>query len=305
MFKFAAPALLLLALMPNAQAATVAASDAVCGFLPYRALGPDQFSTPRAVTGKAKIGPQAAYPFAWDLARPTFLSAEVAEDLLAGKTTDAVREIHGTGLSLSEYMLQAANKFEVPPEPVATSDVRVVLAAERPANFHKIYMHSKEAFDAVVLMLEPSATDDKAGLQKIADAWRPAYAMVAKAQADDKRIELLSTNLETDGVAEKEAVACLAHAVVTAAGVSETAAEKAKAAAARWQNRPEVNARSLPKTARTEFFEYEDSGDAVAAAINALPSGPVSTDAFRTIAKSYATYVAAAKSLNTTMREGK
>ena len=305
MLKYAAPALLLMALTTNSHAVDVAANGAVCGFLPYRATGPSRFTTPRAITGKAKIGPQATYSLAWDLARPTFLSAEVAEDILDGKSLDAVRDAHGTGLSLSEYMLHAAKKFEIAPEPVTDADIRIALAAQRPGNFYKIYMHSLATFSAIVEMLEDEAASDKPGLQKIADAWRPAYAMVAKAQADDKRIELLGTNLEVHAVAEKEAVSCLAHAVASAASNSKTASESAKAAAARWQTRPEVNARKLPKLARNEFFEYDDAGDAVAAAIDALPPGPVGTEAFRPVAKAYAAYAAAAKTLHELMRGAK
>lgn len=270
-------------------------ADAVCGFLPYRPAGDGRFDEPRRQPeAAAKIGPQTTYPFAWDLARPGFLAAEVAEDLIAGNSAEAVRGVHGSALSLGEYMLFAANKFAARPAAPASDDVRVVLAAERPQTFHAIYVQSNAAYEAAVEALD-APTTDAAALQRTADSWRPAYALVAKAQADDKRIELLATDLSADEVAEKEAVVCLAHGVALLAAGAPAA--DAKAAAARWAERPELNVRKLNRDLRASAFDYEDAGDDLAAMIAALPDGALDLAAMRTVAKAYATYVAMAKTL--------
>ncbi len=271
--------------------------SSVCGFLPYRDAGPDRFAGPRRQADKvAKVGPQTTYSLAWDLARPVLLAAELAEDLLAGQSVDAVRDVHGGALSLGEYMLHAAQNFAAAPPAPESDDFRVLLAAERPANFHRIYAHAKQGYEELAAMLAPDAAPpDPATLKRIAASWRPTYGMLAKAQADDKRIELIATDLDADAVAEKEAVACLAAAIAAAAGDWADAAAVAKAAAARWPLRPTVNARALAKAARVPFFEYEDAGDALAAKIEALPDGPVDDAAFRDVGKAYVAFVAASK----------
>lgn len=301
-----AAALAALAALAAAQPAAAAGYGAqnaseTCGFLPYRTEGADRFAGGRTdPPATATIGPQATYPFAWDLARPAFLAAEVAEDLLAGKPPEAVAGVHGGALSLGEYMLFAANKFEARPAPSTSTDVRVALAAERPMTFHLIYAHAKTAYEAVVAELQADAPDP-AALAPVAISWRPAYALVAKAQADDKRIELLATDLSTDAVAEKEAVACLAHAVAALAGDADATA-RAQASAARWATRPGVDARGLDRSVRAAFFDYEDAGDDLASAIRDLPASPTDDDAMRAVAKSYAAFVTAAKSLHEARR---
>lgn len=301
-FRTFALAAAMLAATPLAAAAGETYGDQnaqeVCGFLPYRPIGPDRFAAPRPEADRpARIGAQTAYPFAWDLARPGFHAAEVAEDIIDGRPLEAVRDVHGGPLSLGEYMLHAARKFEARPETPETDDVRVALAAERPLTFHLIYLHSKQSYDAVVALLEPDAgTPDPATLSTAAASWRPAYALVAKAQADDKRIELLDSHLDADAIAEKEAVACLAHAVAALAE-DASATARAKASAARWESRPVVNIRKVGRGLRTVIFEYEDAGDDLADAISGLPDGPADLDAMRPVAKAYADFVGAAKAL--------
>lgn len=284
----------------HAGAFDAANRDQVCGYLPYRADGPARFDAPRREAATAaRIGPQATYPFAWDMARPAFLAAEVAEDLLAGRSVEAARGVHGGALSLGEYMIFAAKRFEAPPTTPETEDERVLLAAERPVTFHRIYVHSKESYEALVAHLTPDGPAPETPLEELALAWRPAYALAAKAQADDKRIELMSTFLDGDAVAEKEAVACLAHSVALLAGGADGAATGlAKAAAARWETRPAVNARKLPRSVRSAFFDYEDAGDDLAAAVAELPDGVVETAAMQAVAKRFAAFVTAAKSLH-------
>lgn len=279
---------------------------ALCGFLPYRPADGDRFAEPRQLPAdKATIGVQATYSFAWDLARPSFMAAEVAEDLINGASVEQVRKLHGAALSLGEYMLFAAKEFETAPtpDPRAADDIRVALAAERPQTFHNIYVAAKHDYEAIVAEIGAGAEDD-AGLKEIALAWRPAYALVAKAHADDKRIELLDTNLDADAIAEKEAVACLAHAVALAAGpgASEGPAS-AKAATARWTERPPVDARSLGRAVRGAFFDHEDAGDDLTAAINALPDGPVDLASMRAVASAYAEFVTTATALVAARRE--
>lgn len=295
-------ALLIAATVP-AVASPIEAGGEACGYLPYRANGEARFTTPRTPEGQASVGPQTTYPFAWDLARPAMMTAEVAEDVVAGKPMDAVRGVHGAALSLGEYMLHAAQRFETPPEVEASDDPRVRLAARRPVTFHEIYVHSKASFDGLVAVLaEDAPAEVVAEAADLALAWRPAYALVARAQADDKRLELLSTDLDADAVAEKEAVACLAHAVAVAAEGGPNAGAAARAAAARWETRPSVNARSLPRAARSPFFDYEDAGEELAQALVAAPDGEMTADQLRPIAKTYATFVAAAKSLHQATR---
>lgn len=282
---------------PSAYDAQI--NTSICGFLPYRSADGDRFAKPRTMpAAKAKIGRQATYPFAWDLARPSFLAAEVAEDLLEGTNLQQVRQMHGASLSLGEYMLDAAKEFQTPPAttPDRAKDIRVALAAERPITFHRIYAKAKIDYDAIVAAIDAGA-EDNVKLAEIALAWRSAYALIAKAHADDKRIELLDTNLDADQTAEKEAVACLAHAVALAAGEGATVGSDAvKAAAARWATRPAVNARTLDRGVRGSFFDYEDAGDDLAAAIAELPSGPIDLAAMRGVAKTYSAFVAASKS---------
>lgn len=283
---------------PSAYDAQI--NNSVCGFLPYRPADGDRFANPRTMpAAKANIGSQATYPFAWDLARPSFLAAEVAEDLLEGTNLQQVRKTHGAALSLGEYMLDAAKEFQTPPEavPGAAEDIRVALAAERPITFHRIYAKAKTDYDAIVAEIDAGA-EDKEKLAEIALAWRSGYALVAKAHADDKRIELLDTNLDADRAAEKEAVACLAHAVAFAAGEGASAGSDAvKAAAAQWTTRPAVNARALDRSVRGSFFDYEDAGDDLAAVIADLSPGPVGLAAMRDVAKAYAAFVGATKAL--------
>ncbi len=307
----ALPASLALAIIAPAKAGAGVESNAyananrteVCGYLPYRGAGPDRFQNARlAAATKATVGPQATYPFAWDLARPAFLAAEVADDLIAGRSVEAVRSARDASLSLGEYMLFAAKNFETAPTTPETEDERLLLSAERPANFHRLYAHAKASYDQAVAHITTGATPTTP-LDRLAAAWRPAYALVAKAQADDKRIELVATSLDGDAIAEKEAVACLAHAVALLAATDNTPADaaetaRAQASAARWATRPTVDARALPRQARSAFFDYEDAGDALAEAIANLPPGPPDIEALRSIAKTYATFVTAAKSLH-------
>jgi|GEM_PF-1805785 len=276
----------------------------VCGYLPYRADGDARFETGRDPAETANVGPQATYPFAWDLARPSFLAAEIADDLIAGRSIDEVRGAHGAALSLGEFMLHAARQLEAEPAAPASDDERLALAAERPLNFHRLYTRSKRAYEAIVAHVTPDGPETPAmTLKEIARDWRPAYAVLAKAQADDKRVELISTELDADAVAEREAVACLAHAVAILAGDADVdAVTRAKASAARWPLRPLVNARALSRAARVPFFDYEDAGDALAQAVAALPATPPGPEAVRQIGGAYATFVTAAKALHEASR---
>ncbi|MEQ9121703.1 MAG: NAD(+) synthase [Alphaproteobacteria bacterium] len=187
----------------GAQSAYETADAAlVCGFLPYRSDGADRFAGPRAAPeSAATIGPQATYPLAWDLARPSFLAAEIADALLAGQSAEAVRATQGAALSLGEYMLHAAADLAAEPSAPATDDMRLRLAAERPRTFHRLYVRAKADHEAVVAHVTPGAAPAQP-LSALSAAWRPAYALLAKAQADDKRIELLATGLDAAAVAE-------------------------------------------------------------------------------------------------------
>lgn len=275
------------------------ASEA-CGYLPYRINGPKRFAAPRIrPDAPAAVGAQATYTFAWDLARPAFLAAEAADDLRAGRPVEAVRNVRGGALSLGEYMLFAAKQFDAPPPPIDTTDERKALAGERSRNFYLIYAHAKASFESIAAHLS-DAPPPADGLAPLSRAWRPAFVLTAKAQADDKRIELLSTDLGEDAILEREAVVCLAHAVVLL-GQAETAdglVPLAQAAAARWVERPVVNARALRRDARMTFFDHEDAGDALAAMIAETPAGPVDDAAMRNVAEAYAAFLEASKSLH-------
>lgn len=288
----------------GAQSAYEAADAALaCGFLPYRSDGADRFAGPRAAPeSAATVGPQATYPLAWDLARPSFLAAEIADALLAGQSPEAVRATQGAALSLGEYMLHAAADLAAEPSAPETDDMRLRLAAERPRTFHRLYVRAKADHEAVVAHVTPGAAPAQP-LSALSAAWRPAYALLAKAQADDKRIELLATGLDAAAVAEKEAVACLAHAVRLAfAADADGGMALARASAARWGVRPPVDARALPRAARAPFFDHEDAGDALAQRIAALPDGAPDRAALKDLAKAYADFVETARSLHDAMQ---
>jgi len=284
---------------PNASAD----ATRVCGFLPYRPDGAERFAAERAAPeSAANVGAQATYPLAWDLARPSFLAAEIADALLAGQSAAAVRATQGAALSLGEYMLHAAADLAAPPAEPDTDDMRLWLAAERPRTFHLLYVAAKADHEAIVAHVTPGAAPARS-LEALSASWRPAYALLAKAQADDKRIELLATGLDAAAVAEKEAVACLAHAVRLAfAADTSGSASLAKASAARWAARPPVDARALPRPARAPFFDHEDAGDVLARRIAALPDGPADAAALKDLAKDYAAFVETARALHDTMR---
>lgn len=197
-------------------------------------------------------------------------------------------------------MLFAAKEFDAPPPAASSEDVRIMLAAERPLNFHRLYRMAKENYEAVAgyLTADPTPAPLPTAVSAATGVWRPTYGLLAKAQADDMRIELLASTLSEDDIAEKEAVACLAHAVAHL-GDAEAAGgvDRAKAAAARWSERPPVNVRALPREARTAFFDYEDSGDAVAEKIAALGPGQPDADAYLAIAKEYGAFATATHGL--------
>jgi len=292
---------LLAALVSATQASTGAraAESAVCGPLPYREAGDDRFSGPRAIPDeKATVGPQFTYPFAWDLARPAFVASAIAEALETGMSAKDAAAKFGAPMSLSEYMLFAAKQFEAaPPPPADGADIRVRLAASRPETFHRIYLLSKESFDgAAALLREEAGAAERDGLiAKTTSAWRRAYVLIAAAQANDKRIELLDTGLDDEAALAIEAVACIADAIAAAAADAPGAAAAARAAAARWPERPAVNVRKLPKAAREPFFAMEDAGDEIEAAFKEMEGGPISDANFRTLAKAYATFAEAAR----------
>ncbi len=300
--RVAGLAILLALPAANASAAPYDAQQAseACGYLPYRAAGPERFATPRLQPeAPADVGAQATYTLAWDLARPAFLAAEAADDLRAGRSVEAVRSVRGGALSLGEYMLFAAKQFDAPPPAIDTADERKALAAERTRNFYLIYAHAKASYESISAHLSdaPPPAED---LDRLSRAWRPAFALTAKAQADDKRIELLATTLDEAAILEREAAVCLAHAVafLAGSGPADEPVPQAQASAARWAERPIVNARALARDARTAFFDYEDAGDALAAEVAGLPDGPVDDAAMRPVVKAYAAFLEAAKTLH-------
>ncbi len=99
-------ALAFIVLAPATYANSETGQSETCGYLPYRPGGKDRFGPSREQALPAKIGGQASYALALDLLRPTFLAAEIADDLLMGKTKDEIRDSAGSALSLGEYMLQ-------------------------------------------------------------------------------------------------------------------------------------------------------------------------------------------------------
>ena len=235
--------------------------------------------------------------------RPTFLAAEVAEDLLAGRSIDEIKESAGSALSLGEYMLHSAKHFGESPKQTENADFRRQLAESRSKNFHSVYMLSKTNYDAIVQEIMSKNSPNIEKLMEISKAWRPAYALLAKAQADDKRIELLASDLDIDGVLEKEAEVCLAHGIYLLALNAPEAVGKAQRSIKRWDARPMVNARTLPKAARAPFFDREDVGDELATKILKMNSQSISIEEFRELSKLYAEFVDTSKVLHNAMLE--
>ena len=296
-------ALIILLSTSGASADYESDQSEVCGYLPYRPAGEGRFGPSREETLPAKIGGQATYALALDLLRPTFLAAEVAEDLLTGRSIDEIKESAGSALSLGEYMLHSAKHFGESPKQTENADFRRQLAESRSKNFHSVYMLSKTNYDGIVQEIMSKNSPNIEKLMEISKAWRPAYALLAKAQADDKRIELLASDLDIDGVLEKEAEVCLAHGIYLLALNAPEAVGKAQRSIKRWDARPLVNARTLPKAARAPFFDREDVGDELATKILKMNSQSISIEEFRELSKLYAEFVDTSKVLHNAMLE--
>lgn len=296
-------ALAFIVLAPATYANSETGQSETCGYLPYRPGGKDRFGPSREQALPAKIGGQASYALALDLLRPTFLAAEIADDLLMGKTKDEIRDTAGSALSLGEYMLFSAKQFAEPPKETENADFRRRLAEARAQTFHAIYMLSKTNYETIASNVRSEDSPNKDALMKVSKAWRPAYALLAKTQADDKRIELLASDLDMDSVLEKEAEVCLVHAVHVIALDQSDSINQAHASIKRWDARPLVNARALPKAARAPFFDREDVGDELAAKILSLEPGSINLNQFKAISELYAQFVDASKVLHNAMLE--
>ena len=296
-------ALIILLSTSSASADYQSDQNEVCGYLPYRPAGESRFGPSREEALPAKIGGQATYALALDLLRPTFLAAEVADDLLAGRSIDEIKESAGSALSLGEYMLHSAKHFGDPPKQTEDADFRRQLAESRSKNFHSVYILSKNNYDAIVQEIMSKNGLNTKTLREISMSWRPAYALLAKAQADDKRIELLASDLDINGVLEKEAEVCLAHSVYLLAMDTPGAIDKAQRSIKRWDARPLVNARTLPKAARAPFFDREDVGDELATKVLKINSQSISIEDFKDLSKLYAEFVDTSKVLHNAMLE--